>query len=374
MLVTSAVLLLEAIFFSALAPLLPYYVDELGISHGQAGLLVGSEAAGSFVAALPAGLVASRWGYKPTLLLALALLAAATTGFGLAHSFAPLVLLRFAQGCASATALTAALAWLMSAAPPERRGQLLGTALGAAAIGSLLGPLLGSAAVSLGTGVAFAGVAALFLPLGLAVAAIPAPRQGHSQPLASLTALVRHSRLRAACWLMALAALSIGALTVIGPLRLDELGWGAAAIAAVFVVGAALEGVGNPLAGRWLDRRGPRGLACGVAGALALLFLGLAAAGRPLQLAVLVTLATVALGALSVAAVALLSSGAESAGLDRGLSTSAMNLAWAPGNALGSISSGALIDHGGVLAAAALPAVLCLATALLVLGARFRER
>ncbi len=369
-LATSAVLLLEAIFFSALAPLLPHYVGALGISHGQAGLLVGSEAAGSFVAALPAGLVASRWGYKPTVLLALALLTVCTTGFGLAHSFVPLVLLRFAQGCASATALTAALAWLMSASPAERRGQLLGTALGAAAIGSVIGPLLGTAAASLGTAVAFGGVAALFIPLGLAIAAIPAPQQGRSQPLASLLALGRHPRLRAACWLMLLTALSIGALTVIGPLRLDALGWGASAIAAVFVSGAALEGIANPLAGRWLDRRGPRALAVAASGALSLLFLGLGVAGAPLAVAVLVTLATAALGALSVVAVALLSSGADSAGLDRGLSTSAMNLAWAPGNALGSISSGVLLDHGGALAAAALPATLCLGTALLVLVAQ----
>ena len=52
----STMVFFDVAFFAAIAPLLPDYVDELGLSKAQAGILSASYAAGTLVASLPAGL------------------------------------------------------------------------------------------------------------------------------------------------------------------------------------------------------------------------------------------------------------------------------------------------------------------------------
>jgi predicted MFS family arabinose efflux permease len=49
----------DVVFFSAIAPLLPDYVAELGLSKAEAGVLSASYAAGTLIFALPAGLPAA---------------------------------------------------------------------------------------------------------------------------------------------------------------------------------------------------------------------------------------------------------------------------------------------------------------------------
>lgn len=358
----SAVLMLESVFFSALAPLLPYYVETLHISEAQAGVLVGIEAAGTFLIALPAGLLASRWGYRRTVLASIFVLAGFTTGFGFARSILLLDLLRFGQGCASAAAWTGAIAWLMTVSPPGRRGQVLGTALGAAATGSLVGPVLGAIAAAVGTAPAFLGVSLLFVPLGLVIASAPEPARRHAQPLASVLGFRFHPQLRAAFGLILLSAVVVGALTVVVPLRLDAMGWGATAVGAAFLVAAGVEGGTNPAAGRWSDRHGRHGLVAAASLTLGVLLVLVPAPSRPEHLVVLLVLATALLGVLAVSGMTLLSEGAERARLDRGLTVSLMNLAWAPGHAAGAMSSGALVERGGPWLACAVPALLCVST------------
>jgi MFS transporter len=78
MLIGSAVVFLDVVFYAAITPLLPSYVDDLGLSKTSAGVLSGAYAAGTLVASLPAGFMAARLGPRRTLLAGLALLGAAT--------------------------------------------------------------------------------------------------------------------------------------------------------------------------------------------------------------------------------------------------------------------------------------------------------
>ena len=61
-LLVSAIVLVDTIFFAALAPLLPTYEEEFGLSKQAAGLLTAIYAAGGLAGAIPGGLLASRLG------------------------------------------------------------------------------------------------------------------------------------------------------------------------------------------------------------------------------------------------------------------------------------------------------------------------
>ena len=65
--VGSTVVFLDAVFYAAITPLLPDYVDDLGLSKGAAGVLSSAYAAGTLVASLPAGFMAARLGPRRTL-------------------------------------------------------------------------------------------------------------------------------------------------------------------------------------------------------------------------------------------------------------------------------------------------------------------
>lgn len=79
---TSTMAAFETLFYSALAPLLPSFKDELGLTKAQAGLLVAAYAIGLSVAALPVGLLASRIGVKESALGGLTFLAITRVCFG----------------------------------------------------------------------------------------------------------------------------------------------------------------------------------------------------------------------------------------------------------------------------------------------------
>src|SRR2546428_12009313 len=102
-------------FFSALTPLLPHYVDDLHLGKAGAGVLQAMYPAGALVAGIPGGMAAARLGVKPTLLIGLSLLALTTVAFGLAGSVWAPDLARFPPGISSAFSRTRALYRLVPA-------------------------------------------------------------------------------------------------------------------------------------------------------------------------------------------------------------------------------------------------------------------
>ena len=158
-LLVSAIVAIDTAFYSAVAPLLPHYVDELDLSKTDAGILTGSYAAGSLIGAIPGGWLAGRWGVKPTTLAGLAGLAITSVVFAFAKEVWVLDTARFLQGIAGSCTWAGGFAWIVQRAPPERRGELIGTPLAAAIAGTLVGPVLGTAADEFGPEPVFCGVA-----------------------------------------------------------------------------------------------------------------------------------------------------------------------------------------------------------------------
>jgi MFS family permease len=340
----AAVVLVDTMFFAAVAPLLPFYSDELDLSKTGAGVLAAAYPAGMFAGALPSGWLAARWGVKPTLLAGLGLLGVTSIAFGFANHIVVLDAARFVQGIGGAFMWAAGMTWLISAAPADRRGELIGSALGAAIVGVLLGPVLGGAATVVGPEVVFSGVSMVAAGLAAWAWRTPGVDPEPSSGLAALLGALRRRDVLIGFWLFTLPALLSGVIEVLAPLRLDELGATGAAIGAIFLVTAAVEGVLSPVAGRVSDRRGRLvPIRFGLLGAIVMSAL-LPLPNEALLLGMAVLLTFAALGAFWAPALALLSDASEDAGLDLAFAFSISNLAWAIGHVVGSSAGGAIAD------------------------------
>ena len=346
LLLASAVVFYETIFFTVLIPLLPHYESDLGLSKGEVGFLTGTYAAGAFCGAVPGGIFALRRGTRGAVLIGLVLLVAGSLAFGFSSSFIALCASRFIQGIGSTFAWIGALTWLVAAAPRSRRGELIGVALGAAVAGSLIGPTVGAIAARFGTEATFAVTGCL----GLAVAALSL--SVNPPPLAAdhLSSMkrVRHSRAAVAgVALLVLNALLFGALTVLAPLRLDNFGWSAAEIAAVFLVSSVVMVFTTPLIGNWSDVRGRRPPIIAGLAASTLVSAGLAVVGWSLAFALITVVAGVAYSSAWGPGTALLSDGIEQVGVGLAVGFVLFNLAWTPGFLTGAMAGGWLGERLG---------------------------
>ena len=359
-LLISAVILLDVAFYAAVAPLLPHYVDELGLSKTSAGILTGAYAAGNLVAAIPAGWLAGRWGVKPTTVAGLIGLAVSSLVFGLAQDVWLLDAARFAQGLAGACTWAAGFAWVVERAPAGRRGEVIGTPLAAAVAGTLVGPVLGTAADEIGPEVVFAGVAVAALALAVPVAREPAA-PGEAEDFRRVTAAARRPAIRAGVWLVALPALGAGVLNVLVPLRMDELGAASVAIGATYLIAASFETVMSPLVGRFSDRHGRLvPIRAGLVGATVVLVV-ITIPDSALLVAVLFVLIALSYAAFWAPAMALLSDEVERARVQQGYAFAFTNIAWSAGQLLGNSGGGALaeatadwVSYGAVAALCAL--------------------
>jgi MFS family permease len=358
----AAVVLVDTMFFAAVAPLLPYYSDELDLSKTGAGILTAAYPAGTFAGALPGGWLATRWGVKPTLLVGLAMLGATSLVFAFANHIVLLDGARFVQGIGGACMWAAGMAWLVSAAPTDRRGELIGAALSAAIVGVLLGPVLGGAATLLSPEAVFSAVAVVAAGLACWAWSMPGVEPEQSPGIRAMLRALRRPAVMAGFWLFTMPALFAGVVEVLVPLRMDDLGVSGAAIGAMFLVSAGVEAVISPLAGRVSDRVGRLGpIRVGLVGA-AIVAILLPLPSRALLLAAVVVLAFSALATFWAPAMAMLSDASEHAGLDQALAFSISNLAWAAGHVFGAGAGGAVAEATSDAVPYGALAVACAAT------------
>ena len=368
LLLVSALVWVDTMLFAALTPLLPHFAESLHLSKTGAGALVGAYAAGALIGGLPGGAAAARLGSRRAVLVGLTLMGLASLGFAFANGFWSLAAARLLQGCGSGFTWAGAFAWLLAAAPRERRGELIGSAMGAAILGSLFGPVVGAVAALLGRAPVFAALAGLAVVLAWWSLQLEPVSPERPSSEAAARAL-RNPVFLGGLALMSLPALLFGVVQTLAPLHLSAVaGWHGHPvwIGAVFLTSAAAEAALSPLVGRFLDRRGMR-LPVEVALALSVLFsIGLALGLRPLAYVPLIVAAGAAYGVLFTPAFVLIADGAERSGLAQGMAFGLMNAAWALGALVGPAAGGAIAAASGDVAPFLISAALCGAALLAV--------
>ena len=344
----SAVVGVDTIFYAALAPLLPYYQHAAGLTEAGAGVLVAAYAAGTLVGALPSGALVARVGARPGLLVGLALMSVSSVVFGFASSIAwLLVAARFVQGIGGAAS------W---AAGPGLAGRGRARPNGGASCWARRSGRRWQAPCS---GRSWAPWPTRSAPRGRSArrrCSAPAWRiwsllvgssEQAPQRLREALPALRARRVRLGLLLIVVSGVAYGVVEVLAPLQLDAAGATALFISATFLLAAVLATVASPVVGRLSDVRGPawptRLSLAGIIGLSAL-----AAFVTPLwPLAVIFVLGLPFFDALMVPTMAAVSDGAEAAGLHQGLAFALVNFAWAGGMTVAAAGSGVMAEAAG---------------------------
>ena len=258
LLLVGSIVFVDTLFFAALTPLLPHYADELGLGKAGAGVLAAAYPAGAFFGAIPSGIVAARFGVKPTVLVGMSCVAVTTALFGFATEAWQLDLARFLQGLASAFSWTGALAWLVAAAPSAQARRADRAGVRGRRRRRALRPGARRDRVGRGHRLDVRRRRDRARSASRCGRRRRRPRAPESRSRSRRScAAVRDRRILLAIWLVVLPALLFGTLGVLGPLRLAELGFGAIAIGAIWLTAGVLETGNNVVIGRLSDRRGP---------------------------------------------------------------------------------------------------------------------
>jgi MFS family permease len=362
----AAIVLVDTMFYAAIAPLLPYYSHHFHLVKAQAGVLSASYAAGTLLGSIPAGWLAARAGVRATILAGLGLMIGASVAFAFAHDVSVLDVARFVQGVGGAASWAGGLAWLIDRAPAGRRGELIGSALAAAIAGALLGPVLGTAAAQTSPKLVFLCVAGLGLALLLWTLSERAPAASGATGLQAFMPALRDRRVLTGMWLTTLGALLYGTLAVLAPLRLNHLGASNVTVGAAFLTGAAFAALVSPVVGRISDRRGWR---VPVLAGLYVSTIWVVLLALPRSVALMFAFVVVADSLFGVSyppAGAMISHGSEETGLGLGYAFGLFNLAWAGGQVLGGAGSAGVAQATSDVVPYSLLASLCLLTVLAV--------
>jgi MFS family permease len=342
--------IVEAALYSAVAPLLPHYRDELGLSKAAAGVLTGSYTAGMVVGSIAGAVAAGRRGPRATVVFGFTLLAASSVVFGVAGSVALLDASRATQGFGAGLIWSGVLAWLIASTPESRRGRVIGNVLGAAIFGTMFGPVLGTIAVELGPASTFGVVGVACVLIATWTLRVPAPVRDE-RPRTDWRRALRDRRLVGLIALSLLPGIVIGAVNALVPLRLDAGGFSELAVGATFLVGSLVAAGTSPIVGRLSDRAGRARFVLLGLGTTAPGLVALGIVDGRWAVAVL-TAATfgAAVTTFAVPLMAELSGRAEAAGLAVGPAAALLNLTFAGGETIGAplAALGADLSSDGV--------------------------
>ncbi len=132
-----------AIGYGIVAPAIPDFALEFGVSRTLAALVVTAFAGMRIVSALFSGRLVDRFGESGVLITGIGLAAVTSGAAGFAQDYAQLLILRGLGGLGSAMFTVSAVVLLIRTSPPQVRGRAHSVFFGGFLVGGIAGPVLG---------------------------------------------------------------------------------------------------------------------------------------------------------------------------------------------------------------------------------------
>jgi len=139
----TAVAFSVALGFGIVAPAIPLFAKEFGVSNFAAGAVISVFALVRFASAPVAGRLVNRLGERVVLATGIGIVGVSSLLAGLSGSYAQLLVLRGVGGFGSALFTVSSFALLMRVAAPDQRGRSAGTYQTGFLLGAIAGPAFG---------------------------------------------------------------------------------------------------------------------------------------------------------------------------------------------------------------------------------------
>lgn len=139
-----------ALGYGVVAPAIPQFALEFGVSNFAASAIVSAFALMRLAGAPLAGWVVGRFGERRTYVTGILIVAVSTGAAALAANYTQFVVLRGVGGIGSAMFTVAATALMIKVSPPDARGRVASLNAAGFLLGGLLGPVFGGLLASFG--------------------------------------------------------------------------------------------------------------------------------------------------------------------------------------------------------------------------------
>lgn len=139
-----------ALGYGVVAPAIPQFALEFGVSNFAASAIVSAFAGMRLVSAPFAGWVVARFGERASYTIGISIVAVSTGAAALAQDYTQFVVLRGAGGIGSTMFTVAATALLVKLSPPNARGRVASLNAAGFLLGGLLGPVFGGIVAGFG--------------------------------------------------------------------------------------------------------------------------------------------------------------------------------------------------------------------------------
>ena len=194
-----------ALGYGVVAPVLPQYARNFGVSISAATFVITAFSLMRLVSAPASGLLVQRLGERRVYLSGLLIVAVSTGACAFAQTYWQLLLFRSLGGFGSAMFTVSSLGLMIRISPPDARGRVAGMFSSAFLVGSVGGPVLGSLTAGLGLAAPFViyGVALLVAAavvfVSLRHSSLAAPSEEHrSRPSRCVRIALRNRAYRSA--------------------------------------------------------------------------------------------------------------------------------------------------------------------------------
>jgi DHA1 family multidrug resistance protein-like MFS transporter len=132
------------------APILPLYALEFGVSYTAAGALITGFAVARLLFSVIGGVAGDRWGARKVTVFGTTLLAVSSVTAALAPNYGVLLASRFIEGIGSAIFATTAFQYLLQVTPKERLGRATAAFQTGLLVGVAIGPFVGGLLAEVG--------------------------------------------------------------------------------------------------------------------------------------------------------------------------------------------------------------------------------